>query len=327
MTTITDIADALDVSPATVSRALNQSRLISPELTERITATAHRLGYTKRIIRRHRSRAILNIKLVLPHHSEPERALFYDLATLTEGIRTGFSHCGINLLCETASRGFRPFPHKKGGDLDGFIFAFNRPTASTLRELRTCGTPFVVLNREIPGMPCVALENAEGFAMLIAHLHSRINDLKPAFVTLNGLGQIGRERLAGMTAACAQHGLPFDETDDTFRFPGISTITTAAVRSMAARHNALLCANDIIGTVVVAELGRLGVSIPSQVAVTGFDNSPLRNLSRPLLTTVSMPIAELAAAAASGLEKQIIEHTSPTKILRLPGTLIPGESS
>jgi LacI family transcriptional regulator len=327
MITITDIARSLDISPATVSRALNQSRLVTPELTEKVSVAAKELGYKKRSIRRHRGRAILNIKLVLPHHKEPERALFFDLAALIEGIRSGFKHCGINLLCETVSPKFNPYPHKKGGDLDGFIFAFNRPSPATLQELHTIGTPFVVLNREIPDLPCVASENAKGMADIIAHLNERRPGLKPAFVTLCGLGQVGEERLGGMIAACEEHGLPFDPAVDAFHFEGISSLTADAVRSMAETYNALVCANDIIGSVVIAEVERLGIPIPARISVTGFDNSPLRNLTRPLLTTVSMPIAKLAVAAASNLESQIIEHKIPEKIVRIPGVLMVGESS
>lgn len=327
MTTITDIAKALDISPATVSRALNQSRLVTPELTAKVNKTAKKLGYNKRSIRRHRGRAILNIKLVLPHHKEPERALFYDLASLIEGIRSGFKHCGINLLCETVTEKFKPYPHKKGGDLDGFIFAFTRPSASTLQELRTIGTPFVVLNRDIPGITCVASENAKGIADVIEHLKGRRTNLRPAFVSLSGLGQVGEERLAGMVAACSAHGLPFDAESDAFHFDNVSSLSSEAVRSLTEKYNALVCANDIIGSVVVAEVDRLGIPIPGQVSVTGFDNSPLRKLTRPLLTTVSLPIGKLAGTAAANLESQIIEHKAPDEIVRIPGELIVGEST
>ncbi|QTN31849.1 LacI family DNA-binding transcriptional regulator [Akkermansiaceae bacterium] len=327
MITITDIAKALDISPATVSRAMNQSRLVTPELTKNIHRTAEKLGYKKRPIRRHRGRAILNIKLVLPRHEEPERALFYDLAALIEGIHSGFKHCGINLLCETASPKFKPYPHKKGGDLNGFIFAFNRPSTATLAELEKFGTPFVVLNRQITGLPCVASENAEGISEIIRHLNERRPDLKPAFVSLKGLGQIGEERLAGMAAACASRGIAFDLGKDVIHFDEIASINSETIRPMAESYNALVCVNDIVGTVVVSELDRLGVSVPLQVAVTGFDNSPVRRLSRPILTSVSMPIGKLAGTAATMLEEQIIEHKMPQGITRVPGILIVGESS
>lgn len=327
MVTITNIAEALGISAATVSRALNKSRLVSEELTENIKTKGEELGYNKRMIRRHRGRAILSIKLILPHHEEPERALFYDLASLIENIRLGFRECAINLLCETASSKFKPFPHKKGGDTSGFIFAFNRPSLATLSELNEVGTPIVVLNRQIPGIPCVASENAKGMADIAAHLLQRKADLKPAYIALKGMGQVGEERLDGFIAACDSLGIGFDPKSDLFHYEDIKSITSERMRGISCAYNAIVCANDIIGTVVLTELDRLGILIPSQVAVTGFDDSPVRQLSRPLLTTVSMPIGELARSAARRLEIQIIEHKHTDEITRIQGALLVGEST
>jgi DNA-binding LacI/PurR family transcriptional regulator len=327
MATITDIARELDISPGTVSRALNNSRLVSPALASRIGETANRIGYAKRSIRKHRGRAILSIKLVLPRHAEPERALFYDLVALTEGIRSGFRHCGINLLCETASPKFKAFPHKKGGDTNGFIFAFNQPSPATLRDLREVGTPFVILNRSIPGIPCVASDNAKGMDDLATHLLERNPSVKPAFISLEGLGQIGDERLAGFALSCTALGIPFDPGTDAHSFGSTSEISTKAIRNIAENHNVLVCANDIIGTVVLAELSRLGIPIPARMAVTGFDDSPVRRLSRPLLTTVGIPLAKLAATAAARLESQIIDYETPEEITRIAGKLLIGETT
>lgn len=327
MATITDIAKALGISTATVSRALNQSRLVTPELAAQIAETADKLGYKKRIIRRHRGRAILNIKLVLPRHIEPERALFYDLGLLIEGIQSGFKLCEINLLCEVTSPKFAPYPHKKGGDMNGFIFAFNRPNAATLKQLDEFGTPYVILNRAIDGLPCVGLENADGMKMIASHLKSARADLKPAYLSLKGLGQIDDERLEGFAVACAAQGTPFDQKSDVHSFDAISAITATAISELSKKYNALVCVNDIIGTVVLSELDRLGIRVPAQISVTGFDNSPVRQLSRPLLTTVCMPIAELAHAAASRLESQIIENLPAEKSIRVAGTFVAGESA
>lgn len=327
MTTITDIAQALGISAATVSRAMNHSRLVGPELTQRIHKKGEQLGFRKRVIRRHRGRAILSIKLILPHHAEPERALFYDLAALIEGIRSGFRQCAINLLCETASPKFKPFPHKKGGDTSGFIFAFNRPSPAVIKELDAIGTPYIVLNRRIEGLPCVASGNAQGMADIAAHLSQRNSALKPAFATLDGMGQIGEERLSGFAEACSSLNVPFAPEKDCFSFASIAAITADRVKEVTKGHNAIVCANDIIGTVILAELDRLGIDIPSQIAVTGFDDSPVRKLSRPLLTTFSIPLAELAAAAAASLEKHIIERVPSVEPITIAGKLLVGESS
>ncbi|MES2982774.1 MAG: LacI family DNA-binding transcriptional regulator [Verrucomicrobiota bacterium] len=328
MTTIADIALKMRISSATVSRALNQSRLVDPVLVEKIHHQAEQMGYKKRKISKHRGRSILNIKLILPRHIEPERSLFYDFASLIEGIQSGFKQCGINLVCETSSKDYKPYPHKKGGDINGFIFAFHRPSEDTLKQLRKNKTPFVVLNRDIPGIPCLASENSLGMNEIVSHLfNSRGKKLKPAFVTLDGLGQIHEERLNGVDAACKQLGIVFNPNKDTYAFPNINSVTNAKVLTLSNKYNALICINDIIGTVVLSELDRLGVAVPKAISVTGFDDSPVRQLSRPLLTTVSMPILELARAAATGLEQEIINQIPQKPLHRVVGKFIIGESS
>ncbi len=327
MTTITDIAEALQISTATVSRALNQSRLITPELTAKICKTAEKMGYIKRNIRRPHSRAILNIKLILPRLIEPERALFFDLTSLISGIKSGFKKCEINLLCDSNSHDFKLFPHKKGGDINGFIFAFHPPTAANLKELKKYGTPFIVLNRDIPELPCVATENALGMERIITHLLSKNPKLKPAFLSLDNLGQIHEKRFNGLINSCKNHQVPFHPEKDLFVFPNIHSINTAKVKSLSKPYNALICVNDIIGTVILSELDRLGISVPKQISVTGFDDSPVRQLSRPLLTTVSLPIAKLAELAATRLELQIFDFITTSNVLKVPGELIVGEST
>lgn len=327
MPTIDDIARDLGISSATVSRALNGSRLVGTEVRERVAAAAKRLGYEKRNIRRHRGRAILSVKLVLPRHADPERALFYDFAALIEGLRRGFTLCGLNLLCEVNSPEFEPYPHKKGGDIDAFVFAFQRPSQQTLRSLREHGTPFVVLNRSIAGLPCVASDNSGGMLELLDHLRATMGEIKPRFISIEGLGQVHEERLDGFEQACHRRGVAFERTRNTSIFPDIASIQTAAVAAVAKGANVLICVNDIVGTVVLSELDRLGIRVPEQMAVTGFDDSPVRRLSRPLLTTVSLPVEELARYAATRLQAEIIENEAPAALLRVAGHLIPGEST
>jgi LacI family transcriptional regulator len=328
MTTITDIAQKMRISTATVSRALNQSRLVDPALIAKIQHQAELMGYKKRNISKHRGRSILNIKLILPRHIEPERSLFYDFASLIEGIQSGFKQCGINLVCETSSKDYKPYPHKKGGDINGFIFAFHRPSEDTLKQLKKNKTPFVVLNRDILGIPCLASENSVGMNEIVSHLFKRRGkNLKPAFITLDELGQIHEERLSGVDAACKQLGIHFDPIKDTHTFPNINGVTNAKILSLSKKYNTLICINDIMGTVVLSELDRLGVAVPKDISVTGFDDSPVRQLSRPLLTTVSMPILELARTAATGLEQEIINHIPQKAIHRVVGKFIFGESS
>lgn len=324
MVTIYDIAEKAGVSGSTVSRALNGSRLVSDEVRERIQAIANDLGFEKRNVRRHRQRTILNIRLVLPHHDSPERGLFYDLSQLIDGLRKGFEPTSINIMSDLGGPGFVPFPHKKGGDTDAFVFAFHLPSKEVLKTLLERNIPFVILNRSTPGLPCITCDHAGGMVDLVRLVSGK--PIKPCLVTIEAFGEVGEKRLEGLTEALAAKGIPFSEKD-IFTFPNIAAITSESVSSIAAKHDTLFCMNDIVASVVLSELGRLGVRVPEQCQVTGFDDSPLRRITRPLLTTVSMPVFELARRAGERLTKEVIEGATNIPLEQLRGSLLIGGST
>lgn len=327
MVTIYDIAEKAGVSGSTVSRALNGSRLVSDEVRERIQLIARDLGFAKRNVRRHRQRTILNIRLVLPHHDSPERGLFFDLSQLIDGLRRGFAPTAINIMCDLGGAAFIPFPHKKGGDTDAFVFAFHLPPKAVLATLLEREIPFVILNRATPGLPCIASDHAGGMAALVEHISATKKAIKPCLVTIDGLGEIFEERSEGLAKSLAAKKAKFSLKDDVFTFENTAAITSADLAKIAKRYDTIFCINDIVGSVVLAELGRLNIAVPEKIQVTGFDDSPLRRITRPLLTTVAMPVFELAKRAGERLATEVIEGATNIPLERLQGSLLVGEST
>ena len=324
MVTIYDIAEKAGVSGSTVSRALNGSRLVSDEVRERIQVIAKDLGFEKRNVRRHRQRTILNIRLVLPHHDSPERGLFYDLSQLIDGLRKGFAPTSINVLSDLGGPSFVPFPHKKGGDTDAFVFAFHVPSKSVLQTLLEREIPFVILNRATPGLPCIASDHAGGMGELVEQVASK--PIKPCLITIDALNEVFVERREGLTNALVSKGIPFGEAD-VFTFKSAAAVTREGLSPIAKKYDTLFCINDIVGSVVLSELGRMGISVPETCQVTGFDDSPLRRITRPLLTTVAMPVFELARRAGERLATEVIEGATNIPLERLRGLLLIGEST
>lgn len=326
--TIYQLAEETGVSPATVSRALRGSRMVSAEVTERVLAAAKKLGHRPRAIRRPSERAILNLRLVLPVPPEPERRLFYDFAELVEGLQSGLAPCAVSLVCDLNTPGYEPFPHKKGGDVDGFVFAFHQPDDRVRRILAKHGKPYVVLNRSGDPARCVAVDHEAAFAALVAHLSGRGRPLRPVFVGLAGLGEIQDDRLSAFTIECFKAEVDFMFGRDMHLLPNLTTPTPALFKGwQAAGRNALVAVNDLVGATLLADLAQAGFSVPKHFAVTGFDDSPVRRLTRPLLTTVSMPVRELGAEAGRRLFAEIVEKAVPKPAPALAGTLLVGGSS
>ncbi len=327
MATIYDIANEAGVSASTVSRALKGSRMVSDDVRGRVEKVARELGFERRTVRRHRARAILSIRLVLPRHTAPERGLFFDFSQLVAGLNEGLKPSASNIICDTGGPDYDPFPHKKGGDTDGFVFAFHEPSTKVLRELKQRGVPVAVLNRTVPGVPCVVSDHAKGMQDLVDRVLATNSDLKPAFISIEGLGEVHEARLNGWIEALSAHGVRLNPEKQVVRFPGIDHLDSKAVMKLAKSFNALFCVNDIVAAAVLSELGRSGIRVPLQCQVTGFDDSPVRKLTRPLLTSVSMPVHDLARMAGKQLASAIIESVEPQPLIRLAGKLVLGDST
>lgn len=99
-------------------------------------------------------------------------------------------------------------------------------------------------------------------------------------------------------------------------------------RVWPSRPDALICGNDLIAIGALQRLRQLGVDVPRQVAVTGFDDVPAAMLADPALTTVRQPVHELADEAARWLEQRLSgEQVAPHRAVRLTPELVVRASS
>ena len=167
------VATKAGVSKATVSRALGGSMLIGEDVRSHVEMVANELGYVKRSQKRHAERSILTIKLVLPPAKDRSTQLFYNFMTLADGLRDGLAPSVANLIVETSSENYRPFPHKKGGEVDGFVFAFHRPPNRVVSEIQERGAACVILNRLVSGVRHVVSDHHNAMQQLAAHLAQR----------------------------------------------------------------------------------------------------------------------------------------------------------
>ena len=159
--TIYDIAKEVGTSTSTVSRVINGSALIGDELTSKILETADKLGYKKRNIRKQRSRAIINIKLVLGQLSDPSLPLFYSVTELIDSIKNNIQNNQLNIICETGTKPEDLFASKQASNVDAIIFAFCHIPKKTISFLNEANIPFLALNREIPEADFITYQNSE----------------------------------------------------------------------------------------------------------------------------------------------------------------------
>jgi len=202
----------------------------------------------------------------------------------------------------------------------------NRRLAVSLRE---GGIPVVLLDRDFLPFPhrsdfnLVGIDNLAGGYLLAEHL-IKLGCRRLHFVVRPHSAPTVDERLAGVREALAHHGLAFE--------PGWIHIGDPAalkfVRQIAAgkQADALICANDETAALVMRSLETLGIRVPRDIGVVGFDDVKYATLVSPPLTTVHQPCNEIAVTAFRTMLSHIAEPSLPARTVALTPRLVVRES-
>jgi LacI family transcriptional regulator len=316
--TIYTVADHAGVSIATVSRVQRGLPSVAGPTATRVKASMRVVGYQPNgaaralATRRHGA-----IGLVFPHLSGP----YY--AGVLLGLEEAASAGGLNLfIVGTQGRGR---PEDLVSDLsrrvDGLVVMGRTVPDAVIARLQRGGLPLVLLARPAVGSSdVVRTENRRNAAALTRHLldhgHRRI-----AFVGDPSSSPDAAERWDGFVAAHAERGLsaPSRPVVSAFRE---AEGKVAVLGVLASKPTALFCANDEIAMGAYAAAAERQLSIPGDLAVTGWDDIPVARFLAPALTTVRQPLAEIGALAArlvlarvGGSRKKPVLTILPTEML------------
>ena len=303
--TVYNIAEKLGVSAGTVSRALNGSSLISNERSELIRRTAKEMGYRKRQIRRPESRAILNIILFLPYSTEPQYHLFYDPAQLVSGIRSGFGDTRVNIIAELNDGSLTVLNNRKVGDIDGVVFAFTDPPETITAILNKRKIPMLLLNREDKQFNYITLDNEGAINKLFSLVLEAKKDVFPFYIGLKGAEKVNSYRKKAFLKACKNYQIKKSEVLDISSFEEISPDLLKEIQKR--QFNWIVCFNDIVAVSALSSSTLAEITIPEEMSITGFDNSPLRNVFSRKIDTIDLEVNKMGKRAGEWLFKGIME--------------------
>ncbi len=322
--TIYDIAESVKVSPSTVSRVLNNSRLVHSSTRERVLKAADEMGYRKRRIRRQHARTILNIALLLPFGGNNYLHLFYDAAEFIHALNSGFGDVRANIVTMVNESGVQLFDHKTLGNIDACVFGFTSPTAQLLQAIDARGIPVVLINRIDAQHNYVVSDHAAGMERLLTHLLSINPHAHPCYLGFPVIPQVSELRREGLLKAAVAHGIPVSESD-TFDLESLCEITPQLIERLLNRgYDTFMCFNDVVAVYAYQCALGMGLRIPDEFSLTGFDNSPVRSLVCDPIATIDLTVAELGYLAGRWLRDTIIDKSESALQLHVPGDLIPG---
>lgn len=308
MATIRDVARAAGVSPSTASRVLNGRAIsVATETRERILQATDTLGYqpnaSAQNLRFHKTRTV---GVLVPDLTNP----FFP--EVLEGIRTAAAQEDFFILLANTvedrerERAYIKLLQEKR--VDGLIISTAGELAdeeTLVSEMQKGRFPYVLVCRPIPGAErnFVGADDLGGASLAVNHLislgHRRIAHLCGPLFAGSAL-----RRLQGYRKCLKEHGIPFDgqlvvETD----FSEESGYHAMKKLLAGTPPTAVFAANDFSALGALRACEEAGLQVPGDISIVGFNDITLAVRSRPQLTTVHMPLAELGSAAFQLLQR------------------------
>jgi len=302
--TIGDVAAKAGVSIATVSRVMNGRYGVSDATTERVRAVIDDLGYESSLIARSLRSQRTNVIGILVSGIEPFSA------ELLKGAATALQNTEYELIVYSGGMSGREGWEKRylsrlGGTLtDGIVLV-----TPTVVEVNVAH-PVVAVDPHVGGeqMPIIDSENFAGAVAAVEHLislgHRRIGFLAGRRDLVSA-----RRREDGYEAALRAAGIAYDpEIVDVGSFTAAAASAPAhRLLELDDRPTAIFASNDLSAGEVIRTAHELGLSVPDDLSVVGFDNIPESALTDPPLTTIDQSIQAMGQAAVETLI-DLIEH-------------------
>ncbi|MBW8813391.1 MAG: LacI family DNA-binding transcriptional regulator [Caulobacterales bacterium] len=311
--TIKEVAKLAGVSFKTVARVVNQEPSVKPEMREAVLRAMKMLNYSPNIsarqLRSDRSFLI---------------AMLFDIAVdyLARAQAGAIARCraaGYHLIVEEARRGaeVEVAERLKALKVDGVILTPPVSQRETLREaLRERGLRYVLISPEEGehAAPSVSMDDRRAAQEMTEHLIG-LGHRDIAFIS-GGERRASRERRAGYLAALETARIaprPELQAVGDFLFRSGESAARELLK-LPRRPTAIFAANDGMALGAMVAAARLGVSVPQELSVAGFDDSPTAQVVWPQLTTIRQPLADMSAAAVD-LLLQREEPESPASVL------------
>lgn len=301
MPKLSDVANRARVSTATVSRCLNAPDRVVPETRERVMRAIKELAYTPHFGGRALASSKTNtIGAVIP---TMENAIF---ARGLQAFEEELAASGYTLLVASTSydpdREYQQVRTLVGRGADGILLiGWDRP-AEVFDFLRQRDFPTVVAwnYREIEGVLCTGFDNRRAMREMVERVLSYGHTSIAMIAGITRHNDRAADRVAGVLDAAAQAGI--SET----QMPVLEAAYTieagaAAMRDLATRSprpTAIVCGNDVLAVGALREAKALGLRVPEDISIVGFDNIDLALVVDPQLTTVHVPHRRMGHAAA-----------------------------
>jgi DNA-binding LacI/PurR family transcriptional regulator len=323
-TTIHDVARVAGVGIGTVSRVINNSSGVRPRTREKVLLAIRQLNYTPDPIARSMiSRRTGSIGVVVPFFTRP---FFMEIL---HGIEMAMEQNGTDLILYNVKsdaqrdRHLSELPTRR--KVDGLLILSLSPGDVIVRNFRKKALPVVLIDAYHPLLTSLVVNNVEGAYMAVKHLielgHRRIGFIN-GIIEGNFKFNQANDRLIGFHRAFGEANLQFEPELVVMVEWDRKGGREAALRllSLEQRPTALFVASDVQAAGALEAAKLLGIEVPDDLSVIGFDGIELSELLG--LSTIQQPMQQMGEFGVRKLIELIEEPQQSPELLRFGTTLI-----
>ncbi len=329
--TLEDVAKLVGVSRSTVSRVVNGSPNVSSEVRQRVLKVIQTTGFqpnaAARSLASQRSRMI---GLVLPRSVS---SFFTDpfFPQLTQGIAFGCNNNDLTLslfLVGNKEDEEKIYPRiSRRGLLDGILVQAGQPDDKLISQLFKSNLPTVMIGRPFDpaGINYIDVDNINSASKATLHLIN-LGYTRIATITGSRGSTVTDDRLQGYKIALQNNGIAVDEkliVEGDFTEP---SGYTAMKQLLDVKPDAVFAGSDVMAAGAIRAAQEVGIRVPEDMGVIGFDDVPLSSFTAVQLTTVRQPILRLGIKAVELLIDIIENGITPARRIILDTELVIRES-
>jgi LacI family transcriptional regulator len=301
-TTIKDVAQLAGVSPATVSLVINGSKRISAKTVARVNEAIEKLNFRPNSIARSLRKSHTLTTGIINHEIENISPF---LMSLMIGVEEAAREQGFSVfLCNSDGTLAREKSYLEtliDKQINGIIFVNSKPQPRSAPALDMGSLPYVFLYQYAPGVPVPSVmpdDRAGGYKA--THYLSELGHRRIGYINGDQSYQASTRRFEGYRQALQDAGLSFDSSlvqlpNTWFEEGGYHS--AKVLMQLPEPPTAVFCANDELAVGALEAVKELGLRVPNDVSLVGYDDRPEAAHKRPPLTTVALPFYEMGKLA------------------------------
>lgn len=303
--TIYDLARKLDISPATVSRGLQDHPAISKKTKKKILELAEQMGYrSNKFARNLRSKQTHTIGVIVP------RLNSYFMSTVIAGIEDEAGSQGYQIIITQSSEQTQKEAESANtlfnSRVDGLLvsLAYDTKDFNHFDVFLKKNVPIIFFDRVAPlgGCTNILIDNRKAAYEATHHLIEQ-GCKNIVHLTAPPYTNVYIDRLQGYKDALAEAGIAYRKEyvliDNLSQEAGIKAAEN--ILKMASLPDGIFAANDNCAVGCLVALKQAGIRVPQDIAIAGFNNDPMSRVVEPNLTTVNYPGYEMGKIAARNL--------------------------